>query len=106
MINFLISILCFLFISNAHAITAWDPFDEMVNRSQDIISNRVDSARPTASDEDWPQESNQWEEDKEGYRVEVPLRVPSDADTKFMKVRYDDGKIKLEIPKKRLKSII
>lgn len=108
MLNYLplLMVLCLsLLMSRSHAWGDWDAFDAMVNKNQDNITNRVNPCNGDQSDQ-LVDDDLDWREDKDGFHADMPIRMPSEADAKQLKARYMDGVLKIEIPKKKLKSII
>jgi hypothetical protein len=89
--------------SHAPAVQDWDPFTNNQEPSG-IPTPRV--LREEQNQEHFSPPPNRWREDKDQYEVRLPLRLPDDADPKFMTYKYSDGELKVVVPKKKLKSII
>lgn len=108
MLNFLLLVSLAAVIIGGHvfALDDWSAFDAMVNKNQNSVENRQ-QALPCDDGLNWAEQHVEWKEQDNGeFTGEIPLHMPDGGDGSKVRARYEAGVLRLEVPKKKLKSII
>lgn len=70
-------------VSKAHAIEDWDPFANM--ERQQIFADEQAGIPDPFDQDNWPQQSAQWEESKDAYTIKVDIGETKRTDIKIEK---------------------